>query len=351
MSIKPSADDQIKILKKIQLIFEKGGFSASYKFALLHAINDLVLELNIENDDEVALSTKKIAERMLHLYWQQAKPFPLTKDDPMILSQSTGKQAAMINWITEAHDINPNMIALKKYNKSRNWLKLLSDSNSKLKEMPLWKLQVIGSEQIQFLYHPSKDPDEIILKSGIAYTMRNFNGMIRETIRTHWIKFIRQQNAKELGANIDLYSFLFEYKRNTLDKYNRLLVDLQKGNCFYCKKSLKDNKGQIDHFIPWSKYPIDLGHNFVLAHGSCNNNKSDMLASQPHIENWISFHQDNEKDLNSYFEAEDLMHDQNASYNVAKWAYNQVNTVQPLFWLEKDKYDTNPIKIESIIPN
>ncbi len=30
----------------------------------------------------------------------------------------------------------------------------------------------------------------------------------------------------------------------------------------------------IDHFIPWSRYPIDLGHNFVLAHAGCNSAKA-----------------------------------------------------------------------------
>jgi hypothetical protein len=35
----------------------------------------------------------------------------------------------------------------------------------------------------------------------------------------------------------------------------------------------------VDHFIPWSRYPADLGHNFVLAHDRCINAKSDYLAA------------------------------------------------------------------------
>ena len=31
----------------------------------------------------------------------------------------------------------------------------------------------------------------------------------------------------------------------------------------------------IDHFIPWPRYPIDLGHNFVLAHAGCSSAKAD----------------------------------------------------------------------------
>ena len=34
----------------------------------------------------------------------------------------------------------------------------------------------------------------------------------------------------------------------------------------------------VDHFISWSRYTTDLGHNFVLAHPGCNSQKSDYLA-------------------------------------------------------------------------
>ena len=29
-------------------------------------------------------------------------------------------------------------------------------------------------------------------------------------------------------------------------------------------------EGCVDHFIAWSRYPVDLGHNLVLAHNGCN---------------------------------------------------------------------------------
>lgn len=32
--------------------------------------------------------------------------------------------------------------------------------------------------------------------------------------------------------------------------------------------------------------PVDLGHNFVLAHASCNGDKRDALAGVQHLEQW-----------------------------------------------------------------
>jgi hypothetical protein len=35
----------------------------------------------------------------------------------------------------------------------------------------------------------------------------------------------------------------------------------------------------VNHFVPWSRYPRDLAHNLVLAHGGCNSRKSDLLGA------------------------------------------------------------------------
>jgi len=59
-------------------------------------------------------------------------------------------------------------------------------------------------------------------------------------------------------------------------------MDVQHGTCLYCQKKLL-GKTQVDHFIPWSTYPADLGQNFVLAHDKCNNAKADYLAAEKHL--------------------------------------------------------------------
>jgi hypothetical protein len=42
----------------------------------------------------------------------------------------------------------------------------------------------------------------------------------------------------------------------------------------------------VDHFVPWRRYPFDLGHNFVLAHPTCNGRKGDRLAAVDHLRRW-----------------------------------------------------------------
>jgi hypothetical protein len=47
------------------------------------------------------------------------------------------------------------------------------------------------------------------------------------------------------------------------------------------------DSGEIDHFAPWSRYPRDLAHNLVLAHKVCNRQKSDLLAAETHLDEWL----------------------------------------------------------------
>ena len=68
-----------------------------------------------------------------------------------------------------------------------------------------------------------------------------------------------------LGETADLNEFLFGSERGNLAAIRPVLIDVQRGVCFYCGSVLKPTNTEVDHFIAWARYPVDLGHNFVLA--------------------------------------------------------------------------------------
>jgi 5-methylcytosine-specific restriction endonuclease McrA len=85
----------------------------------------------------------------------------------------------------------------------------------------------------------------------------------------------------------DLGTFLFGQERVSLDLYRPILMDVQGGKCLYCGRELT-KRSHVDHFIPWSRYAADLGHNnLVLAHDRCNGDKSDYLAAVRHLAAWV----------------------------------------------------------------
>ena len=77
----------------------------------------------------------------------------------------------------------------------------------------------------------------------------------------------------------------------------------------------------MDHFIPWSRYPVDLGHNFVLAHKACiDAGKGDLLAAAPHLRRWWERVETRGTLLAKQFDAKLLVHDVAASREITRWA-------------------------------
>src|SRR5262249_35102784 len=126
----------------------------------------------------------------------------------------------------------------------------------------------------------------IELRPGVAYCLRKFHPMIFDLVRGAWLRYVRQQNLDILGENADLNEFLFGSERANLAVVRRILLELQHGCCFYCRNPLKLANTHVDHFIPWSRYPVDLGHNFVLADDRCNSKKGDRLPACEHLAAW-----------------------------------------------------------------
>ena len=133
---------------------------------------------------------------------------------------------------------------------------------------------------------------------------------------------MQKVNASKLGTVTDLGAFLFGQERGSLDAYRPILLDVQKGICLYCLKPLS-KQSQVDHFVPWSRYPADLGHNFVLAHDKCNNAKSDYLAAEQHLAAWAERNSVHRSALESQLQAAALPCDWSASIRIARWVYQQ----------------------------
>lgn len=43
---------------------------------------------------------------------------------------------------------------------------------------------------------------------------------------------------------------------------------------------------QVDHFVPWARFPDNAIENLVVADTGCNSAKSDFLAASEHVARW-----------------------------------------------------------------
>ena len=330
----PSAKQQLDFLRSLQRLFDEGIFTSSYKFALLHAIADLCLVKGEDSGAELELSTSDIAVQFVRLYWPQAAPF-VAGGENWVLSQNTGRQAAIVREVAEQRSYYQGSLA--ELEKSRaDWPKVRSTVEGTVKDMPLWKLQTVGSERLDFMYNNVDSGGVIRLKPGVAYCFRAFYPMLIDMIEGAWSHFVQRRNRRLLGQVFDLRSFLFGTRRGSLATYGPLLREVQRGRCFYCGSGIKSG-GAVDHFIPRRRFALELGHNFVLAHQKCNSRKSDMLAAEDHLKRWTERNVGRGDELASAFDERKVLYDLSATHQIARWAYGQVHRAGGQVWVKEKK--------------
>jgi 5-methylcytosine-specific restriction endonuclease McrA len=335
----PDEREQLQFLFKIQRLLGEGSFTASYKFALLNALADIAVEKGHDTGNPLFISLEDIAEKFIQYYWPQSAPYPSPGGTIRIIQQNTDRQAAIIGHLAEARARTNGSLARFKLDRPA-YRRLVKKVATVVKNMPLLKLQTLGREEVEFLY-PNKFIDKgIELFPGVCFCLRQFHLIIRDLLQSAWVRFIHRVRANQdiLGQVKDLADFLFGSERALLSNYTGILIEQQKGECFYCRRPLK-NSLAIDHFIPWSRYPVDLGHNFVLAHQSCNSAKSDNLASINHLGRWWDRNETFGKELAASFDLKTLIHDIDVTREVGRWAYGLAEKSNAQVWVARDQYE------------
>ena len=341
---RPSPEDQIRFIANIERILSEGSFVATYKYALLVALVELAIERGDDSNRQLALPIHDIADKFAELYWRQAAPYEADggSGPGLVLHQNTGEQAGAITRLAQLRDeLRGSRSTLAEARRTTDWMRLVGKMRSLIKTMPLGKLQRVGHEDICFLYEkPDRKAGSITLLPGVACHLRERAPLIRQLAQAEWLRFVLslKQNQPVLGRAVGLSEFLFGSSRAALSlKVNKPLRELQDGRCFYCQRSLP-SAAAVDHFIPWSRYPRDLAHNLVLAHGACNSHKSDLLGGEAYLERWVDFVSDHDSDLLQLGTEAGLLVDRATSVAVAEWSYGHAERVQAEVWLGGKEY-------------
>jgi 5-methylcytosine-specific restriction endonuclease McrA len=333
-----SAASDLEFLRKIQRLLSEGEFVATYKFALLQALADLSVEGRSKpgRNGCSTIALNDIAEKFIEYYWRQAIPYAPDQDQGGVLKQNTGKQAAVINAIVKARSQYFGSVQLVRQD-AFAWQKLVGSVIGTIKQQPLWKLQMVGKEIDEFIYRQDQLVEKCVqLLPGVSAAFRSYHGLISNLIQGGWLGQVRRVRGNRilLGERGDLVEFLFGSERKSLDGYREVMRNYQAARCFYCGREVK-GPGHADHFVPWSRYPVDLGHNFVFSHPDCNRDKSDLLAHPEHLTRWRERHLGAPAELEEAFNFNSLVHDVDRSRNVASWAYEHGEQARVHTYLRK----------------
>jgi 5-methylcytosine-specific restriction endonuclease McrA len=332
----PSAEDQITFLKKIQTLFDDSSFNATYKYALLITLTDLAIEYGDDQGKPLELKSELIATRFSEIYWPQIKEFStgVRGTSSGVLSQNNGGQAEIITTLQGIAE----KLSVDDFSKvigHKIWQQKLGKITRTIWENPVFYLQ---DDSNQFIYKYSSDRTSLTLTSDAGFCLRKFSEYIIQYAKQGWIEHIKsnKRNQPIIGPKDDLESFLFGNARDSLNTIRPLLLDCQSGKCFYCNKSVI-KASDVDHFIPWKKYPRNIAQNLVLSCPSCNRSKSDMLAAKNHLEKWKSeVYPDNKRSI--LISQKGFINDQICSLKVAQWAYVNAVTTNGNTWIHKKEF-------------
>jgi hypothetical protein len=294
----------LALAEKILAMLELGSFSATYKYALFISLLDLVLERASKTGaPPTSVTTRQLAEKVVELYWPHATPY-----EGSVLRQGgvrAGSQAEIVRAIGAfrlAHAGCPDELLFRAQRaRPDEFERLLRGVEWKLIEMPIPRLQIMGQEEDRFLYQygwtkdvkrstvaayqrgePSEFNSNLTLVAGVAEHLMQLNGVLRPVVQREWTLMVAAMNALP-EARLD--DFLFGASRIPLEAVRGPLRDLQSNRCFYCEGRMH-GPADVDHFIPWARYPDNRLDNLVVAHPRCNHAKRDFFAAAEHVERW-----------------------------------------------------------------
>ena len=304
----------IALAEKVLSLLDEGTFTATYKYAVLLGLIDLCME-NTSRTGEAPelLTTRQLAEKVLEIYWPQSLPFHVDSfPEPAVLTQNRGApntQAAVLRAIVKfrrKYAPDPSAPLPRARRAAPDWFeRLVRSVEWKLIQMPLPRVQYFGSVHDEFLYSIAWDRDvrrgevsayqrgeggsfdnRIHLRSGVGEHLVLLNGLLRPLIHRQWAAMVASMNELQEAR---LEAFLFGPRRLPLDPVRSGLRELQGNRCFYCDDRLQRSgrqRPEVDHFIPWARYPNNAIENLVVAHERCNGWKRDFLAASEHVGRW-----------------------------------------------------------------
>ncbi|HSK90637.1 MAG TPA: HNH endonuclease domain-containing protein, partial [Euzebyales bacterium] len=132
------------------------------------------------------------------------------------------------------------------------------------------------------VHDPTFD-DAMHLVDGAGEHLIALAGLLRPVVQREWLAFVAKRNHADVDE-LRLQEFLFGGDRIGLRELVDPLRELQRGTCFYCRES--GGSWDVDHFLPWSRWPDNTLDNLVLAHRRCNNDKRAALPGLGHLDGW-----------------------------------------------------------------
>jgi 5-methylcytosine-specific restriction endonuclease McrA len=301
-------DRQLDLLERLQALLRESKYTTTYKFALLHAMCDVALEMP---QSELAVPLQRVSRRVIELYWKHVVPFQIPRSTSLIsLRQSTGGPAGALTLVSRwreraqsatgpghrAYDYAPAMLSILR----KDVLRRLQPKGQAI----LYR-EPIGLTHLEFL-------------PGVPEALRRFHGLLTDMIQVRWTSWIERQNPEVAGSDA-LRGHLFGVDRTSLRAVVAPMLELQAGRCFYSGDRISDQTAEVDHVLPWSLTHNNSVGNLVLATKAANLAKGDRLPTALQTRHWTRRNINHYAELRAIADSTGLLWDPEGLACLGEW--------------------------------
>ncbi len=334
-------------LRTLEGILELGVKDTTYKFALLRAITDHVREHPTETGDQHGIPIAWIATKWLSYYWpllQHSSPIPQAypkrgKRETAVSGYiedyardvaATGVRAGRVGgaavhepwgWFHIEQELRGGMpldpATIKLILQVR--ATLLDQPIRKLPNLPGARAEVIGlrfgddvawdagafagairdatarrataamreADSLHDLHR--RDRAILVLPASLYDAIRRTRFWVRGAVLAEWALFstrIAVRTGRDVHGILDRLQETDGERDSTLTNRYRRVIRGSVGSgtllCVWCARSLAD-RWQLDHILPWSRYPVDAFWNLAPSCTRCNGTKSNKLVEMTDV--------------------------------------------------------------------
>ena len=355
------------VAERLLQVIDEGRRTATYKLALVLALIDACAER--AGADAVLpseLSTREVAEHVVRIYFPQVKAYSAKSDssplheEPAVLRQlsSAGSTAVTIAAVTEFRRKAPrtNSALAARVVAAQAYEDCIDRVEVNFAQFPIRRLQIVGGQQVPFLYEEVEGGETVSLKrlhepgsgtlrlcEGVAKELLRLSSLIRPLVELHWVRQIAEWNQLDLEMD-QLWGHLFGESRVTFPSQIReYLWQRDAKSCFYCGTRISLDEVQVDHVIPWSRWPNNAIENLVASDARCNASKNDNLLGCAQVERWVQSLRANAAEMGSVARAARWESDLGRTLALARTAYEVVPIGTPL-WVGVDHMETEGVE-------
>jgi 5-methylcytosine-specific restriction endonuclease McrA len=289
------------VAERLLRVIDEGQRTATYKLALILALLDAsASHADADGRAPQRLHTRVVAEHVVRLYLPQVRSYLGAGAEDGPLRQISSGTSVTLRAVLALHLAAGGATTLEaaRSRAPEELERCLDEVELNFARFPVLRLQVVGGVPLPFLYdadwteHVSlrrlhaPGGGWIRFRDGASDQLVQLAPLVRPLVEVHWVRQVARWNGLDVETE-QLRRHLFGADRVAFPAWLRgSLADVQDGRCFYCGDPLP-TAAQVDHVLPWSRFPNDAVENLVLADTRCNASKRDLLVGIDHLSTWV----------------------------------------------------------------